>query len=369
MRVVFISNYYNHHQRDLCRFLNKKFEGKFFFIETTSIPEERKKLGYESINDIFVVNYNEKKDKIYKIINEADVFILGNINKEIETRVYNTKKDIYIYSERIYKKTYKYLTLPLRFLKYRKYNRSNVYLLAASSYAYKDYKLTGNFKGRAYKFGYFPSTEKIEDINKFMENKKKNSIIWVGRLIKLKNPEIILDVAEYLKNKKIDFSIDIIGDGELKEYLLEQINLRELYPYITLHGAVSLSKVRESMKKSSIFFTTSNKEEGWGAVVNEAMSSACCVVSSKYMGATNYLIKNKKNGYIFDYKEKKALFNIIEFCLLNDKERKQMGIEAYNTIDNLWNPEEAANRLANVIKNNFLEKENIFYNDGPLSKA
>ena len=59
------------------------------------------------------------------------------------------------------------------------------------------------------------------------------------------------------------------------------------------------------MKKHHIYCLTSDKNEGWGAVLNEAMSSGCCPVSSIEAGATPYLVKDGVNGFSFDLKKKK----------------------------------------------------------------
>ena len=45
---------------------------------------------------------------------------------------------------------------------------------------------------------------------------------------------------------------------------------------------------------------TSNQEEGWGVVVNEAMNSGCVVIGSNLAGSVPYLIENGKNGLIYN---------------------------------------------------------------------
>ena len=43
----------------------------------------------------------------------------------------------------------------------------------------------------------------------------------------------------------------------------------------------------------------SGRKEGWGAVVNEAMSSGCAVVADAEAGSVPYLIENSKDGFIY----------------------------------------------------------------------
>ena len=49
------------------------------------------------------------------------------------------------------------------------------------------------------------------------------------------------------------------------------------------------------MEKSEIFLFTSDKGEGWGAVLNESMNSACAVVASHAIGSVPFLLKDGEN--------------------------------------------------------------------------
>ena len=46
MKVIFISNFYNHHQACLCENLNFLTEGNFYFIQTMPMSEERLNMGW-----------------------------------------------------------------------------------------------------------------------------------------------------------------------------------------------------------------------------------------------------------------------------------------------------------------------------------
>ena len=48
MKIVFLSNYYNHHQSALARRLQRLSEGWFSFIKTTEIGAERVALGWKT---------------------------------------------------------------------------------------------------------------------------------------------------------------------------------------------------------------------------------------------------------------------------------------------------------------------------------
>ncbi|MFR2030627.1 MAG: hypothetical protein ACLS3M_03920 [Collinsella sp.] len=51
IKIVFLSNFLNHHQLPICNELMKQVDGSFRFIATTPVPEERLRMGYSDYND------------------------------------------------------------------------------------------------------------------------------------------------------------------------------------------------------------------------------------------------------------------------------------------------------------------------------
>ena len=133
---------------------------------------------------------------------------------------------------------------------------------------------------------------------KHKEN-EKIEIIWVGRFIKEKHPEYVVKLAQKLKEKNYNFEIKMIGNGELLEKTKSQIEKYNLTNQIKLVGAVKSDKVRSYMEKANIFICTSDKNERWGVVLNEAMNSGCAVIAYKGIGGVPFLIKNNENGLAY----------------------------------------------------------------------
>ena len=46
MKIIFISNYYTHHQAPLCRALYELTDGQFLFLETEAFSRERQSMGW-----------------------------------------------------------------------------------------------------------------------------------------------------------------------------------------------------------------------------------------------------------------------------------------------------------------------------------
>ena len=53
MQVVFVSNYFNHHQLSFCDALYELLEGSFCFLQTQPMEEERVKMGATQHNGLY----------------------------------------------------------------------------------------------------------------------------------------------------------------------------------------------------------------------------------------------------------------------------------------------------------------------------
>ena len=96
------------------------------------------------------------------------------------------------------------------------------------------------------------------------------------------------------------------------------------------------------MEESEIFLFTSDRNEGWGAVLNESMNSACAVVANCAIGSVPFLLNNGDNGYIYKDGDVDDLYNKVKSLLDNADERKCIAKNAYATMVDEWNAENAA---------------------------
>ena len=367
MKLVFLSNFMNHHQMPLSKKFYEVLGSDYYFIATSEMSEEQRNLGYEDMTAPFILQYSEDKKKCKFLIDNADAVIFGSAPVHLLFNRLNNKKMVFNYSERLFKEKNKFK----HFMRAIKWNlvysgRENTYLLCASAFAYGDYMKIGLFKDKAYRWGYFPEVKTL-DIDKIIKSKKKNSILWVGRLISLKHPEYSIKTALYLKKKGYDFELNIIGIGPLEEKLKELISAYQLQENVHLLGAMSPERVREHMESSEIFLFTSDQNEGWGAVLNESMSSGCAVVASNVIGAAPFLIKNEKNGLIYKNGNIEELCKKTEFLLTHNPERIQLVVNAYATMLNEWNPVIATKRFLELYKS-LKNNRSVKYKEGPCSK-
>ena len=372
MKVVFVSNYFNHHQMQFCDIMYKIVD-EFIFVATSQMREERKNLGYGNLNVPSYVHYTYKSDKelakCQSFIDNADVVIFGSAPEYLLKKRKKEKRLIFRYSERILKKKSGILDFLIKFIKLNiKMRGKNQYLLCASAYAYSDFVKFGLFKEKSYKWGYFPETIKY-DIDILMAQKNFREILWCGRFVDWKHPEVVIEVGKKLKNEGCKFHITIIGAGIMEQVINSKIKEYQLEEFVTIMGAVPPEQIREYMKNAGIYLVTSNFQEGWGAVVNEAMNSGCAIVASHAVGSVPFLLKNKENGLIYQNENNEDIFEKVKYLINNPLKQKEFGIKAYETVLSVWNANVAAQHFLNLVQS--LNKEKVFdiYMDGPCSKA
>lgn len=374
--IVFYSNFINEHQIPFCKAMYKKTNGEFKFVATQPISEERLSMGFEDQSDKFpfVLKAFENKEKHLEALNlsyESEVVILGDADNEYIEKRLREGKLTFRYSERFFKEGYWRLLDPrVLLVRYRndiRYRHKNLYMLCASAYTAHDCRLIHAYPDKTYKWGYFPEVKKYSNIEEMIELKYPASILWVGRLIGWKHPEVAIQVAEKLKQNGYKFELNMIGEGEKEADLLKMIKDRKLEDCVHLHGFMSPEEVREWMERAEIYLFTSDQNEGWGAVLNESLNSACAVVASEQIGSVPYLIENGVNGYTYNPKKKNDLFLKARYLLDNNELRHSMQQKAYKTMINTWNADSASERLLNLIE--CLRKgREVEYHSGPCSR-
>ncbi len=373
MKIVFVSNYYNHHQAPTAEEWVRLSGGEFYFVSTTEVPLERQAIGYQKDNfpDFVILAYQneEMKQKSIRVINEADVVMIGSAPDEYIQQRLKEKKLVFRCQERPYKMPWdakKAWRIRLKHFWLHKRHK-NLYLLCCSAYTAGDYAKTKTFLGKAYKWGYFPKVKKYHSIQNVMEVKRSSSILWVGRFMGWKHPELAIQLAQRLKEEGDSFTLKLIGDGEMKQTLQQMIDSQGLSDCVQLLGSMRPEEVRKHMEESQIFLFTSDRNEGWGAVLNEAMNSGCAVVANKAIGAVPYLLEHNKNGLI--YKGQEELYQSVKMLLDQPEKAEQFGRAAYRTMVEYWNAEVAAGRFLQLATQ-LIQGDNItMFEEGPCSKA
>lgn len=374
VKVVFLSDCFNHHQKPFSEKMYELMCENYKFIATKELGKERKNLGWREpeVPDYVIFSHCSDSDMQNAVeqLSMADVIVTGSAPEKMLWEARRNNKLILRYAERPFKKRMSLLKYVPRYIRwhFRNPKEKPIYMLCSSAFTSADYHKYNLFENKVYKWGYFPEKREY-DINDLMKKKKKNSILWCGRFISWKHPELVIKLARKLKDCYEDFQLNIIGTGNMEQKLKHLITVYKLEKHVRLLGAMSPDEVRKYMEQTEIYVFTSDFQEGWGAVLNEAMNSACAVVASHAIGSVPYLMENGKNGMVYRNQDEEDLFSKVSYLLDHKTERENIGRQAYNTIVQLWNSDIAAERLIKLIEELKACGSCDLYEDGPCSKA
>lgn len=378
MKIVFVSNNYNHHERFFCEELDKIREVEFFFIQTQPMREERVKLGWgmDTSKIPFVLNsFNSPKayEEALRICNEADAVIIGSAPYRFIAERVKRNKLTFFYAERLFRKGLWHMLYPPTFLTVLKRfilpgRKSNFFLLAASAYtAWDTYRIFA-FNNHRFKWGHFIEVNCPKNRSHKADDGKVH-LLWVGRFLKLKHPDYSIRIAKKLKEQGVKFVLDIIGSGVEEENMRQLIAGYNLEGDVVMHGAMKPSEVRAYMEQADIYMFTSDFNEGWGAVLGEAMTSGCAVVTSHGIGATPFLVQHKHNGLIYETGRYDSFERNVLKLVASAELREELSKNAMATMQYLWNPKVGAHRFFALCKSLIDTGKPLYYEEGPISDA
>lgn len=370
MNIVFLSNYFNHHQKPLSDALARYAD--YTFVATQPITQERLVLGWGTEEPEYVCHYDREPHRVDALLARADTVIVGTAPEKLIRSAIAHNKLVLRYSERPLKKGNEWKKYLPRLVKWRLQNPvgKNIFMLCASAYTSGDYAQFGLFRGKAFRWGYFPETRKYEDLSALLSQKEPSSILWCGRFLDWKHPDDAVLAAAHLKASGVTFQMSLIGRGEMEGTLRQMVQEEGLEDCVHLLGSMTPEEVRHHMEKSQIFLFTSDRQEGWGAVLNEAMNSGCAVVASDAIGAVPYLLSHGENGCIYRSGDVTALTRQVQMLLEDQSLSRKLGCAAYQTIIEEWNAENAAVRLVSLAGKLLAgERTAALYTQGPCSPA
>ena len=379
MKLTFLTNIVNHHQIPLADEFYKLLGNGYTYVAFEPLPDWLKRGGYQEIERPYVLRaYEDEKylQKVYELVMLSDAVIIGSASDNYVLGRIKAGKLTFRYSERWFKSKPWYLSGPRAWVNFYKnhwrFRNRPLYMLAASAYTANDVYAIGAYKEKVYKWGYFtevPERSEVEAPELGVSTSESiPHIMWCSRFLKLKHPELPIQLAARLKSSGYKFVLNMYGGGEELEStkaLAQELNVEDVLSFC---GNFPNQEILAAMRSHHIFLFTSDKNEGWGAVLNESMSNGCAVVASNRIGATPFLVKDGENGLIFESENLDSLYKNVKSLLDDEDLRKRLSVNAYRTMAEIWNPRNAAVRFLHLVEN--LQKGmDTTFEEGPCSKA
>jgi len=144
-----------------------------------------------------------------------------------------------------------------------------------------------------------PNGIDFERIRKVRESDEKSDVIFVGRLIKDKNVDVLIKAIKLLKEEMTDVKCLIIGDGPERAKLEKSVRDFELEENVEFLGFLEKHDDVISYMKASNVFVLPSTREGFGIAALEANACGLPVVTVNHKrNAAGDLVKNGKNGFL-----------------------------------------------------------------------
>lgn len=166
-----------------------------------------------------------------------------------------------------------------------------------------------------------------------ISNKDAVTIIFCGRLVDCKAPDMAVAIMDELVNKRLykNVNLRIIGDGVLRELIESQLQEKNLIDHIELLGALTQESVVKEFNNADIFLLPgiegpeTGKAETQGLVIQEAQSMQLPVVVSDVGGMKDGMIDGV-TGYVVKQKDISTFADKLELLINSKALREEMGI-------------------------------------------
>jgi GalNAc-alpha-(1->4)-GalNAc-alpha-(1->3)-diNAcBac-PP-undecaprenol alpha-1,4-N-acetyl-D-galactosaminyltransferase len=171
----------------------------------------------------------------------------------------------------------------------------------------------------------------IREINTANNVVRENIVLMVGRLIRSKNHDRLIEL--FLKIGMPDWKLIIVGYDHL-----QQNNVSRLQALIEQNHAESIvllegkqSNVESYYTRSKIFAFTSSSE-GFPNAIGEAMSAGLPVVAFDCVAGPSEMIKNGRNGFLIPVYDYEQFQSKLERLMMQEDLRNHLGKNAQEDI-------------------------------------
>jgi glycosyltransferase involved in cell wall biosynthesis len=186
-------------------------------------------------------------------------------------------------------------------------------------------------------------------------------IFYIARLVATKQPIMFISVMKRLRDKDVNFKAFIIGDGELRQNVVQMIEVNKLNDRVSYLGELSEDQIRSILNIGDIIFLPS-QIEGIPLVFYEGMAKGLVPVGA-VLGGTAELV-NEECGYLLDRdlcsdeeEEITHYTNILNNLLLDQNKLEVMRKNCITRIENEFNIHQMSRRFQDAFQ--FIQEQPV----------
>lgn len=366
--IIYVTNKWAHYQGSICRELAKIFGNENFKMLLTDplndgdeINDTHKKMNWTHRPDPqpWLIQPPETPEDFEKgvwanLLATADVAIVG--------AMYGCKTSTAAVRERVSKGLLTFFSnerffkdpvtlkrcLSLRFWRmwlsnHRLFSYKNVHYLPIDHYGAEDMRFFSAANGRVWRWAYFPEVSSSPMVKNLRE---KMRVCWCGRMIPCKRVDYIIKA---LVKIPVEFrermEVTIVGEGETKEQMIAMVRENNLSHQISFRPFLSPSGVVDFLAGQDVYILASDRHEGWGVALQEAMDKCCVPIANTSAGVTLAVVEDKVDGFTFEDGDINTIADRLVWLCNHPERRREMGLKAWEKMQG-WSPAEGARRFA-----------------------
>ena len=371
--IIYVTNKWAHYQGSVCRELAKLLGSENFKmllldpLETNiggNENEIHKKMNWSHHppREDWIVQPPETVKELLagdwiSMLRNADIAVVGAMYGCKETfsalngRIADGKLT-FIVNERYFKTKLRlrdfvnlHLWRLLQVLHWR-FSKKNVHYMPTAYNGPKDLRFMKACKGKMWRWAYFPEVSDAPTEKPIYE---KMRVCWCGRMIRCKHVEYIIEALALLKNETLEkIDVTIVGEGETRTEMEQLAKKRGVDGVVSFKPFLSPMGVLDFLTGQDVYVFGSDRGEGWGCALQESMDKCCVPIANEEAGVTLCVVKDGENGFTFKDGDVGRVADRLEWLLEHPKERKAMGIRAWETMQQ-WSPKVGAERLVMLI--------------------
>jgi glycosyltransferase involved in cell wall biosynthesis len=194
-----------------------------------------------------------------------------------------------------------------------------------------------------------PNGAKIPKIRQPESSSKKQvSLLFVGRLEKIKGVDLLLKALAAVKDELPQFELKIVGNGSQKEHLRQVTKELNLHSVVTFLGEVTGEKLAQEYRQADLFILPS-LSEGQPLTVLEAWANQTPVLVTN-VGHNPAMVKEGTNGFLVEPGNSKALEKGLIRAFRHRRDWPKMGERGRELVKTRYTWEEATKRVVEVYK-------------------
>ncbi|WP_457670963.1 glycosyltransferase family 4 protein [Thiolapillus sp.] len=162
-------------------------------------------------------------------------------------------------------------------------------------------------------------------------------IIAIGRLVEKKGFRDLVDACAILRRKGTPFRCRIIGMGDLREALAQQIIHHGLQDVVELSGPMPQNEIRSRIQSAAVFaapcvVAADGNRDGLPTVLLEAMALGTPCISTDVTGIPEVIL-HEQTGYQVPQHDPDALASALEILLQDGQKREDLARRARRLIE------------------------------------